>query len=129
MKLRTFLSVVCIIFLSAALGLAVDTPQTDQFKDRLEQRTQKLKERLSLTDEQTAQVRTILQETQQQVQQDREQYKNDRRGMRQAVKKRTETMDTRIEGLLTAEQNKKYEQLKQERREFVQKKIAERNKK
>lgn len=128
MKLRTLLSVLCITFLSASLGLAVDTPQTDRFKDRLEQRTQKLKERLSLTDEQTAQVRTILQETQQQVQQDREQYKNDRRGMRQAVKKRTETMDTRIEALLKTEQKIKYERVKQERREFVQKKMAERNK-
>jgi Spy/CpxP family protein refolding chaperone len=125
MKSSLLYCLITVLCIAAHAAPGESSGQPTQAQDRIEQRTQHLKQRLSLTDGQMETVRSILHETHQQVQNDRQQYKNDRRGMLQALKSRTATMDQKIEALLTGEQKNKYQILKQERREYMRKRIQE----
>ena len=78
--------------------------------DRSQQRVERMKERLNLTDDQARQLQQIFQEAHQQWQSD--QTKPDRETMRA----RHEKMNEQIKSILTPEQQQKYEQMKKEHR-------------
>ena len=78
--------------------------------DRSQQRVERMKERLNLTDDQARQITQIFQEAHQQWQAD--QGKADKETMRA----RHEKMNEQIKSILTPEQQQKYEQMKKEHR-------------
>jgi Spy/CpxP family protein refolding chaperone len=78
--------------------------------DRTQQRVEKMKERLNLSDDQTRQLQQIFQEAHQQWQAD--QGKADKETMRA----RHEKMNEQIKSILTPEQRQKFEQMRKEHR-------------
>ena len=78
--------------------------------DRSQQRVERMKERLNLTDDQARQLQQIFQEAHQQWQAD--QGKADKETMRA----RHEKMNEQIKSILTPEQQQKFEQMKKEHR-------------
>lgn len=85
-----------------------------------------LKTQLSLSDEQTAKLQGILESFRKQTQTDREKYQGDRPAMMKAAQERILKLDKEMEALLTPEQLKKYEQMKQERRERMRERFRDR---
>jgi Spy/CpxP family protein refolding chaperone len=81
------------------------------------ERAQQLKERLSLTEEQAIAVEIIFEERQKEVSAAMDSLMGDRDAMRAFLTDQAAKTDKEIEGLLNAEQKKKYEELKKERRE------------
>jgi Spy/CpxP family protein refolding chaperone len=78
--------------------------------DRTQQRVERMKERLNLTDDQARQLQQIFQEAHQQWQAD--QSKADKETMRA----RHEKMNEQIKSILTPEQQQKFEQMRKEHR-------------
>ena len=78
--------------------------------DRSQQRVERMKERLNLTDDQARQLQKIFQEAHQQWQAD--QGKADRETMRA----RHEKMHEQIKSILTPEQQQKFEEMQKEHR-------------
>lgn len=79
-----------------------------------------MKERLGLSDDQTAQVKTILEGQRSQMEAlraDTASSQEDRRGKMMSIRKDTET---KIEAVLTADQKTKYEAMQKEARERMQ---------
>jgi hypothetical protein len=87
-----------------------DSSQTDKMAYRL-------KERLSLTDAQTEKVKAIYATMKEQAKKDRETYKDNKEGMKQANKARREKADAEIKALLDKTQLEKYEAYKKEMKE------------
>lgn len=85
-----------------------------------------LRTRLSLSDEQTAKLQGILDSFRKQTQTDREKYQSDRPVMMKAAQERILKLDKEMEALLTPEQLKKYEQMKQEQRERMRERFRDR---
>lgn len=98
------LSILFTLFLMLAAAPA-------QEKDRLEQRAQKLQKELNLTDEQTGQVRQILEYNHQQAQKEREENRGNPEALQNVAKARRETVDQQMKNLLTAEQYTKYQEI------------------
>ena len=78
--------------------------------DRTQQRVERMKERLNLTDDQARQLQQIFQDAHQQWQAD--QGKADKETMRA----RHEKMHEQIKSILTPEQQQKFEQMRKEHR-------------
>ena len=78
--------------------------------DHTQQRVERMKERLNLTDDQARQLQQIFQDAHQQWQAD--QGKADKETMRA----RHEKMDEQIKSILTPEQQQKFEQMRKEHR-------------
>lgn len=85
-----------------------------------------LKKQLSLSDEQTAKLQGILETFRKQAWEDREKYQGDRPAMMKAAQERILKLDKDMEALLTPEQLKRYEQMKQERRERMRERFRDR---
>ena len=81
------------------------------------ERAQQLKERLSLTEEQTIAVEIIFEERQKETKAKLDSLMGDREAMRAFMTGQAATTDKEIEELLNEDQKKKYEELKKERRE------------
>ncbi|MEX1138105.1 MAG: hypothetical protein WEF53_02010 [Bacteroidota bacterium] len=81
------------------------------------ERAKQLKERLSLTEEQTIAVEIIFEERQKEATTKRDSLTGNREAMRTFMREQAAKTDKEIESLLTEEQMKKYEELKKERRE------------
>lgn len=91
-----------------------------------EERSKRLKEQISLTDEQVTQVTKIFESAQQEMMQKRDSLQGDRAAMRSAMMEMVSKTDKAIEKILTAEQKKKYEELKKERRQQLQQRRSDR---
>ena len=76
--------------------------------DRIQHRVERMKERLSLSDDQARQIEQLFRDARQQWQSD--QTKPDRETMRA----RREKMNEQIKSILTPEQQQKYEQMRKE---------------
>ena len=82
-----------------------------------EQRTERLKDSLSLSDEQTAGVLKIFQDMDEQRKAMFESGSDDRAARMQAMRDLATKTDEKIEALLTDEQKAKYQELKKQRQE------------
>ena len=94
----------------AAVRTAVLADESAAKGDRIQHRVERMKERLSLTDDQARQLDQIFRDARQQWQSD--QTKPDRETMRA----RHEKMHEQIKSILTPEQLEKYEQMRKEHR-------------
>lgn len=81
-----------------------------------EHRVMMLKDRLKLTDDQTAKVRAILTDSEKQAQVDREKSKGNPEESRKAAMARHKANDEKIMVLLNAEQKKEYQKMIEEPR-------------
>lgn len=98
-------------------------------EERIANQTNRLKEQLSLTDEQTTKVKALLTENmekqraefekrREEMQKAREEGRQmDREKMRAEMQTRMDSQDKQIEALLTPEQKKKYQDVIKERNE------------
>lgn len=103
-------------------------PQRMNPEERIERQTSRLKEQLSLTDEQTGKVKALLtsnmekqraewEKRRAEMEQARENQQVDRDKMRAEMKARMDAQDAEIKALLTDEQKAKYEKVIKEREE------------
>jgi Spy/CpxP family protein refolding chaperone len=76
-----------------------------------------MKNRLSLTDEQTEKVKEILLNERKTMMEEREKNAGDREAMMKARREALDRTDKEIEAILTPEQKEKYQVLKKEIRE------------
>ena len=83
-----------------------------------EERAKRLKERLSLTEEQTKKVHEIFKNSDKERQSKMKSVRGDREAMREQMTAIMAGTDKEIEKLLTEEQKKKYGELKKERRQM-----------
>lgn len=84
-----------------------------------EERAKRLKEQLSLTDDQTKKATKIFEQAQEAMMEEMMVNQGDREAMRKAFTQITEKTDKEIEKILTAKQKKKYEELKKERQNMM----------
>jgi Spy/CpxP family protein refolding chaperone len=78
--------------------------------DHIQQRVERMKERLNLTDDQARQLQQIFQEAHQQWQADQGQAD------KETMRARHEKMHEQIKSILTPEQQQKFEQMRKEHR-------------
>ena len=83
----------------------------------IEERVKNLKKQLSLTDEQSAKVKEIMESVQKKMQEEREKNQGNRQAMREAMMKIRSETDDKIMETLTPEQKKEYEKIIKERNE------------
>jgi len=107
--------VVCAVIVLSLMSASQAFAQRDSA--RVLQRLDELQKALSLTADQTAKVKPILFDAQAQGRKIREEYGEDREGARDAMREQGQKTDARIQALLTADQIKKYEEYKKERRQ------------
>jgi Spy/CpxP family protein refolding chaperone len=118
MESRYFFSMCMIFFLTVA---AAPTPAQQQQRMQMspEQRTQRLKDSLALTDSQAVQLLAIFRENEVKRSELFDVNSGDREAMRESMRILARETDAKIEAILTPEQNEKYQVLKkqwQERR-------------
>jgi Spy/CpxP family protein refolding chaperone len=82
--------------------------------DRMQARLQKMKEALSLTDDQASQVEAILREAASQAEADRAKAGGDRDALRSIARDRHRQVHEKIQALLTEEQRAKSAQLRED---------------
>lgn len=106
--------------------LFFSSPSFAQPSERVEMQALRLKEKLSLNEEQTSKVHEIIQRQEKQERKDREEHQGDRREMMKATVARMEKTDAEIEKVLTREQKRKFEDYKEERRQEMRERMKER---
>jgi Spy/CpxP family protein refolding chaperone len=87
------------------------------------QRVQMLKERLTLSDEQTAKVTEIMNGSMKEMQALREKNGEDRDAMRAGMRKIQQKNDKKIEALLDPDQKKEFAKLREEQRQRMQERM------
>lgn len=127
-SLGCFLLIGCLT--SPLLGQTSQTTLTPGMKkeerkqERKEERDtaliQTLKEKLDLSNEQVAKLKDIMAKNREQLQKDRQATGDDRKAFRKLARERKQNNETQIKALLTPEQAKKFDTLKEEMRGFVQ---------
>ena len=119
--------VLCVAgFWGAAIGLVPAIANMQAGSYRVEEKVQQLKQRLSLTEDQTVKVRAILQAAHAPAGQAKAGASDaDRQAMFQAAKERREKMNQEIKAVLTAQQQTEYDKYQEERRAQWQKKMRE----
>jgi Spy/CpxP family protein refolding chaperone len=114
----------CILVLALLGGLTAPAaaqpggPRGVADSTRIEERITILTDRLSLSEKQTAELRTILYDEAAQARQAMQ--TGDRDAMRQSFRERMKEADRRIEEILTEEQKEAYHQYREERRKEMQ---------
>lgn len=111
-SIRNFL-IVLLLFLVPVSTLAQGRRGPMNIEDRVEN----LKKQLSLTDEQTAKVKEIMESVVKKMREAREENQGDRQAMREAMRKIMSETDDKIMEVLTPEQKKEYEKIIKERNE------------
>lgn len=111
MESRYFLSMCMIFFLTVAVA---PTPAQQQQRMQMspEQRTQRLKDSLALTDSQAVQILAIFRESEDKRSELFDVNSGDREAMREAMRILARETDAKIEAILTPEQHEKYQVLK-----------------
>lgn len=94
--------------------------------NRAEMTSKKIKEKVGLTDQQSAKVKEILEKNQEKMRKEFETNDGDRSAMREAMQKLMKESDAEIEKLLTKEQIKKFDEYKKERNEEIRHRMKER---
>jgi Spy/CpxP family protein refolding chaperone len=94
--------------------------------NRTEMTLKKIKEKVGLTEQQTAKVKEILEKSQEKMRKEFETNDGDRSAMREAMQKLMKESDAEIEKLLTKEQGKKFDEYKKERNEEIRNRMKER---
>lgn len=92
-----------------------------QTNDKIEKRVENLKQKLSLTEEQTSKVRIIIQNAAAEI-------KKEKTSMKESVKKEMKSANEQIELVLTYEQKVKYKELKEEKKAMIKEKRKGRKK-
>lgn len=128
MQKRLFLPKIIVVMFVGALLIPMFSyaQQTRDGKSRAEQMTNRLKDSLQLSTEQTKKVRAIYDSMQVRMASDREANRGDRDAMMQAMRIRTEKADKELEALLTPDQKKKFEVFKKEREQRMRQRMQER---
>jgi len=116
MKRPTLMLFVC----SFLMVLTVCSAQAQRMQMTAEQRAQRLKDTLALSDDQYGKVLTIYQDMDKKRQELFSSAGDDRDARMQAMRSLSDSTDTKIEALLTADQKTKYEDLKKQRMERMQ---------
>ena len=122
MKTRSWIAIIVTTILVAA-GLQA---QPRGGEDRSEAQLKELKEKVSLTDDQTVKVRTIMKKAQEDRRAIWENSDGDREAMRGEMMKLMEKTDAEIAKVLTPKQMPKYEEYKKERQKRMQERMRER---
>ncbi len=117
---KILVSLLIVLFISTA---AMAQPGRG---NRAEMETNRIKEKVGLTDEQTKSVRTILKQRSEAMRKEFEVHEGDRSAIREAMQKNMQKSDSTIEKLLTADQKKKFELYKKERDEEIRNRMKER---
>lgn len=131
MKIQKFFALGLIF---AALLISANTVYSQDFKkspeERAQKRAEKLKEKLSLTDDQYKQVYDAFLSQSQQMKSLKEAGEQDKTARREKMKSIRQNTDATVNGLLNSDQKTKYDQLKKERKEkHMQKKKHKKGKK
>jgi periplasmic protein CpxP/Spy len=94
--------------------------QAQRMRMSPEEQAKVLKDSLSLTDEQTTKITTILKDAREETTTLMSQNKDDRDAMRSSMQAMQKKTDTQIKAVLTEEQTKKYDALIKARRAHMQ---------
>ncbi|MGH2566787.1 MAG: hypothetical protein ACRDGA_00485 [Bacteroidota bacterium] len=123
MKSRNVLSMVLLIAFVSTIPQLLPWQETRQGRSMMmppEERAKRLKEQLSLSDEQTKKATKIFEESQKKMTGMRDSLQGDFEVMRAAMQQMQAKQDSTIEAMLNKDQLKKYEELKQERQKRMQ---------
>ncbi len=112
MKTLLSLSALLMIFLFVSSSISYSQPMRMSAEDRVKA----LKDTLSLSDEQAAKITEIYKESDAERQKIFEESQGDRTQMRDAMMKLMESTNSKIDSLLTPEQQKKFEEYNKARR-------------
>jgi len=118
-----FLLIIALIF---SIGATAQPRMGERGENRSEAQLKRIKEKVGLTDEQTAKVKEIMQKAREEARAEFENNDGDRESMREIMKKRMEKTDAEILKLLTKTQKPKYEEYKKERQQEMQERMRER---
>lgn len=124
MNLRTMFIFLLLFAVSAVTAIA--QPRQGERGNREDAQTQRMKERLGLTDDQAAKVKAILKKSREEMQAEFGNNDGDREARRDAMMKRAEKNDAEIVKLLTKEQKVKYEEMKKERKKQMEERRRDR---
>lgn len=91
-----------------------------------ERRTNHLKKALKLTDEQTGKIQPIILKGAQQGQKVFEEKKGDRKAIAEAMKANAEATDKEISAILTADQQKKFEEMRGKMKAKMEERMSKR---
>jgi Spy/CpxP family protein refolding chaperone len=117
-----------LFFLFAAMLLASSMTMAQQGRGGgVEQRVQRLKDSLSLSDKQTEQIKAIYTASQEQMQKDRDSLQGDRAAMQKVMTARNAAADSLIVRLLTPDQKKKYLEIQEQRRKQREERMRNQN--
>lgn len=94
-----------------------------------ERRTNHLKKALKLTDEQTGKIQPIILKGAQQGQKIFEEKKGDRQAIAEAMKANMEATDKEISAVLTADQQKKFEEMRSKMKTKMEERMSKRTEK
>jgi periplasmic protein CpxP/Spy len=112
--------------IACAIFILPLSAQPRQRGPNLEQRVQMLKDSLKITDKQAAQIKTIFEKSQEQMQKNRDANPDDRDAMRATMEKLNEKTDAEIAKVLTPAQMKKYKEMQEQRRKQMQERMRDR---
>jgi periplasmic protein CpxP/Spy len=115
---RRILSVLAVTL--GAMLLFCGAAQAQRMRMSPEEQAKALKDSLSLTDDQTAKVTTILKDSREEMTALMSQNSGDRDTLRSSMQEIQKKTDTKIKSVLTDEQAKKYEALMKVRRSRMQ---------
>jgi len=113
--MRSLMSLVAVL---AFVGLWAQPAHAQRMQMTAEQRTQRLKDSLGLSEDQAASVLKIYQDMDQQRKDLFSSESSDRDSRMQAMRSLMEKTDTKIEALLTPDQKTKYDAMKQQRQQM-----------
>jgi hypothetical protein len=102
-----------IVILAATVGAQPPMPDST----RLDRHLTMMKDRLNLSDSQTVQIRTILENDQKLAAADRDKYRSDRKAMQKARDQRRQDTNKQIMMVLNKDQQKQYEKMQKEMRQ------------
>jgi Spy/CpxP family protein refolding chaperone len=119
---KTFLLTFAVILLASSMVMAQQGRGGS-----VDQRVQRLKDSLSLSEKQTAQIKLIMTAAQEQMQKVRDSLQDDRTAMRAAMTTRNAATDSLIAKVLTPEQKKKYSEMQELRRKQMEERMRNQN--
>jgi protein CpxP len=93
-------------------------------EDRAKRQTERLAEKLKLSEEQKSKVLAIYTEQAAEMTKDMQAAKEDRKAKHEEMKARMTASEAKIEAILTADQKKAYEEMKAERKAAMEKRAA-----
>jgi 2-oxoglutarate dehydrogenase complex dehydrogenase (E1) component-like enzyme len=112
-RITIWMAIGLVLILAAAIS--AQPPMPDSM--RLERHLTMLKNRLNLSDTQSVQVRTILEDEQKQAAADREKYRGDFKAMQKARTERRQQTDIQIMQVLNKDQQKEFKKIQKEIRQ------------